>query len=215
MGKTQNWSLSENVNEFCVNGRLLPSLFFIGIQKCGTTTLDGVLSKFPQLSHGKVKEHQLFSKKDEKFMKIYKEKINRYPECNTGIVRSYDGTPNYANPNRNATENIKRFYGWHGIPVNKLIFIAMLCPNFRRISSVYYRPGFFKKQWAINPLLNSNIITFNKWFDWILKHQDQDHNSRDPLSRGFYDEIFAKYFKLFPNSTFLLIDSQLLQEYRS
>ena len=188
-----------DTNEFCVNGRIIPSLFLIGIQKCGTTTLDEVLKQFPQLSHGRKKEHHFFDQ--ENYMKNYTDYVESFPECNTGTVRSFDATPNYSNPDSYAAENIKQFYEEHGIPLNKLIFIAIVCSNSRRISSSFYRNNFFGKK------LNFNITSFNKWFDWILKHQDQDIPSRSPISRGFYDEIFAKYLKLFPKSTFLLIDS--------
>ena len=37
---------------FCVDNHLLPSFFVIGIQKCGTTTLDAILKQFEEISHG-------------------------------------------------------------------------------------------------------------------------------------------------------------------
>ena len=193
-----------NQNEFCIDRRILPSIFVIGVQKCGTTTLDGVMSRFPQLSHGRKKEHHFFG--HEKYNNNYTDYLNGFTECNTEIIKSYDATPNYANPNKNAAEDIKQFYEELGISLNKIMFIAIVCPNSRRISSVYHRSNFLLNR--PKQKLNPNIKTINKWFDWILKHQDQDILEDSPLSRGFYDDIFAKYFELFPKSTFLLIDSQ-------
>ena len=193
----RNRSLSYDSNEFCVNGRLLPSLFGIGVQKCGTSTLAGILQNFHELSRGTKKEHHFFdhSKLD---LDVY---IQQFPKCNEGIVRSWDITPNYTNPSSNSSENIKRFYERIGIPLDKVVFIAMVCPNSRRVPSAFYHA---RRMGA----LNSNITSFNKWFDWILRHQDQDEHSSTPLQRGFYDDIFERYFEIFPESTFLFIDSQ-------
>ena len=39
-------TLKKNYDEFCVKDRLLPSIFVIGVQKCGTTTLNRILNRF-------------------------------------------------------------------------------------------------------------------------------------------------------------------------
>ena len=195
---SRNRSLSDDSNEFCVNGRLLPSLFVIGVQKCGTSTLAGILQKFRELSHGETKEHHFFDH-SKLSLDVY---IDQFPKCNKRIFRSWDCTPNYTNPSSNSAENIKLFYDKIGIPLSKLVFIAMICPNSRRVPSAFYHA---RKM----DILNSNITSFNKWFDWILQHQDQDEqHSSTPLHRGFYDDIFETYFEIFPESTFLFIDSQ-------
>lgn len=200
MGKNRNGSFHENPNGLCIDGRILPSLFVIGIQKCGTSTLDGVLSKFPELSHGEKKEHHFF---DDHFENLdFNKYLKQFPHCNIGIVRSYDATPKYTLPITNSAENLKRSYDKHGIALNQLIFIAMVCPNSRRVSSGFHS----RREKGNNGDSRFTSLTkrkFNEWFEWILKHPDQDI-----LPRGFYGEIFAKYFKLFPKSTFLLIDSQ-------
>jgi len=196
--------LNKNSGVFCVNGRILPSLFVIGIQKCGTTTLDGVLSQFSALSHGTVKEHHFFDKNNLKLEKYLKQ----FPICDTKYpVRTYDSTPNYTNPDSKSAENIKLLYNQLGIPLSQLIFVAIVCPSFRRVPSAYYhsrRPHLMDG--FINNVLNFNTtLEFNKWFDWILEHQDQDKYCI--LRRGFYDDIFSNYLELFPDSTFLFIDS--------
>ena len=189
-----------NQNEFCIDRRILPSIFVIGVQKCGTTTLDGVMSRFPQLSHGRKKEHHFFG--HEKYNNNYTDYLNGFTECNTEIIKSYDATPKYTMPITSAAENIKKFYGKLGILLNQLIFIAIVCPNSSRVPS-----GFHSRREKGNQgdsrFLNLTKRKFNEWFDWILEHPDHDI-----LPRGFYDQIFAKYFELFPESTFLLIDSQ-------
>ena len=192
----QNWFLNESPSQFCVNDRILPSIFVIGIQKCGTSTLDGILSTYPQLSHGTTKEHHFFDHDNLDFDKY----IKQFPKCSKNIVRSYDATPKYTNPNTNSADNIKTFYNKLGIPLNKLIFIAIVCPNYLRVPS-----NFYFSRW--NGYLKSNKTRLNNWFDWTLKHQDQDESFL-LLRKGFYDEILAKYFDLFPDSTFLLIDNQ-------
>ena len=197
---TRNRSLNENRNDFCVDGRILPSLFVIGIQKCGTSTLDVILSKFRELTHGEKKEHHFF---DDDFGNFdLKKYLKQFPNCKKNVVRSYDATPKYTMPITNAAENIKRFYDKLGILLNQLIFIAIVCPNSSRVPS-----GFHSRREKGNQgdsrFLNLTKRKFNEWFDWILEHPDHDI-----LPRGFYDQIFAKYFELFPESTFLLIDSQ-------
>ena len=197
MKMTRNWSLNQSPDVFCVNGRVLPSIFVIGIQKCGTTTLDGILSTYPQLSHGKTKEHHFFNRENLNFNKYIKE----FPNCRKKLVRSYDATPQYTDPNTNSADNIKRFYNQLGIPLNQLIFIAIVCPNYLRLPS-----NFYFSRWNGYKIKNKKT-KFNNWFEWILEHQDHD-DSFDLLQKGFYNEIFAKYFDLFPESTFLLIDNQ-------
>ena len=198
---TRNLSVRENQNGFCVNGRLLPSLFVIGIQKCGTTTLDGILSKFDKLSHGDMKEHHFFDHKNVTDAKY----ISQFPKCrqnSQNIVRTYEATPEYTDLSTHSAENIKSFYIKHGIPLNKIVFLAMVCPNSRRIPSYFY---FCRKKGYLNP----NIKEFNKWFDWMLEHPEwMLDDTHDILRRGFYDEIFAKYFELFPENKFLFVDSQ-------
>ena len=201
--------LDESYKEFCVNGRLVPSFFAIGVQKCGTTTLDGILSKFPELSHGTVKEHHFFDgirKNGENKTLHFKKYIHEFPLCNGSmkIRQTYDASTHYTfyNHYNKAIENIKLFYNKFKIPLNRLRFIAIVCPNSRRIPSNFY---FYRSR----GFLKSPTRKFNEWFDWMLKHQDHNNFDGDnPLRKGFYDEIFGDYLKAFPDSEFLFIDNE-------
>ena len=195
--------IDEKSQEFCINGRLVPSLFVIGVQKCGTTTLDAILKKFSGLSHGARKEHHFFDQSKNQTLQFDKY-INQFPVCNGKIKISYDASPHYTNYNQHvkAAENIKKFYNSFDIPLHRLRFIAIVCPNSRRIPSNFY----FSRS---HGYLISPGRTFNKWFNWILKHQE--HNNKDldnPLRKGFYDEIFRDYLEAFPESNFLFIDNE-------
>merc|ERR1712154_408419 len=100
--------------------------------------------------------------------------LKQFPICDTKYpVRTYDSTPNYTNPDSKSAENIKLLYNQLGIPLSQLIFVAIVCPSFRRVPSAYYhfrRPHLMDG--FINNVLNFNTtLEFNKWFDWILEHQ--------------------------------------------
>ena len=87
--------MNDTPNVFCVNGRRMPSIFIIGIQKCGTTTLDGVLREF-KAGPGKIAPEHHFFDNDYLDMQTY---INQWPDCNKKeTIMTYDKTPNYTNP---------------------------------------------------------------------------------------------------------------------
>ena len=177
----------------------------IGTQKCGTSTLDGILSNLKEVSHGKGKEHHFFDNENSNL----EEYINTFPNCDeTKILRSYDATPNYTNPSSKSPERIKGFYDKLGIPLNKLTFIAIVCPNLRRIPSVYYFYLRSHKRDSLNVPVDENPnkkFPFNNWFSWVMRHLELDTYSA--IKRGFYDIIFGKYFEIFSRSTFLIIDN--------
>ena len=200
-------------NEFCIQDRMVPSIFVIGIQKCGTTTIHGILSQWSQLSHGTTKEHHFFDHPH----KSYEDYLKEFPKCNNKIVQTFDSTPNYTNPLSNAPENIARFYNHFRLNSKKLTFIAIICPNSRRIPSAFYHEKTIKAQRhpKFHGVYNSTI-RLNDWFNKTLNQHFQKTNDQIDsffddsfaiLRRGYYDLIFDKYLKLFPDSTFLLIDS--------
>ena len=135
---------------FCIQGRLLPSVFVIGIAKCGTSTFDMIVQQFPELSHGTKKEHvfyPLISKKLEKFIdSVVESCAKQFPKWSTDdqklqthkTIINYDALGGYAFPSYRSVENIKRFYKYLGIPLRKLLFISMVCPNTLRVPSCFY-----------------------------------------------------------------------------
>jgi len=181
---------------FCVENHLLPSIFVIGIQKCGTTTLTGILEQFKGIWRGK-KEHHFFDQaKTYTNYKYYKQ----FPNCKDAH-RTYDNTPNYTNPYSSSADNIKAFYEKLGIPLEGVSFIAMVCRPVERLRSAYYHNLLYHRfRW-----INNMTSNFNEWFKYILTHQEEEGDAI--LKRGFYDEIFEEYYHTFPQSTFLIIDS--------
>jgi len=186
---------------FCIENHLLPSIFVIGIKKCGTSTFDQILGQFNGISHGDMKEHHYFD---------HAEKLNdaktyyykKFPSCKSAY-RTFDDTPNYTNPDSSSAENIKAFYEKLSTPLEEVSFIAMVCRNVKRLPSDYYfnsRKGntSFHKH-------NTEDYHFNDWFEYIMSNPAEEQKAI--LRRGFYDEVFRKYFDTFPRSSFLLIDS--------
>ena len=51
----------------------------------------------------------------------------------------------------------------------------------------------------VNDTLNKKL-PFNSWFSWVMRHLEN-------LERGVYDVVFGKYFEIYPQSTFLIIDN--------
>ena len=194
-------------NGFCIKNRIIPSVFVIGIQKCGTSTLDEVLSQFPKLSHGSKKEHQYFDESREP----YSEYLKQFPKCSNSLLRTHDATPGYTNPLSNAPMNISRFYNFFGIPPKKLIFIAMVCSNTRRIPSIFYhhrRHNRMKRNTKLNAWFDMSLKSHNSGVKNPMDKFDANYDlSRMALSMGLYDSIFKTYFELFNESKFLLIDS--------
>merc|ERR1719471_81929 len=114
---------------FCVKNHLIPSFFVIGIQKCGTSTLAGILNQFDGISFGKFKEHHFFDKETMDFRNYY----HQFPLCEDAY-RTFDATPYYASiSDTNSANNIKAFYDYLGIPLEVVDFIAIVCPNTERL----------------------------------------------------------------------------------
>ena len=206
---TNSETIETNVADFCFENRIIPSALIIGIQKCGTSTLSEILSQYRGITNGNIKEHHFF---DNPYQN-YNHYIKRFPKCNENIVRTYDATPNYTNPLSSSPENIARFYKHIGLDTKKLIFIAMVCSNARRIPSAFYHE---KRNDKFRHYYNSTT-TLNDWFKWAFNRHLQNRSSPiniffDPspsiFRRGYYDSIFDEYFKLFADSAFLFIDSE-------
>ena len=199
--------MNDTPNVFCVNEHLIPSIFIIGIQKCGTTTLDGILREF-KAGPGRITPEHHFFDNDYLDMETY---IDQWPNCyKKETIMTYDKTPNYTNPSSKSAERISLFYEQLGIPLHKLIFIVIVCPNNRRISSAFYHTRLYNYFNSSNLIFNRNA-TLNSWLAWVLKHPEGDDYVI--LNRGFYDNILGQYLKLFPQSTFLVIDNQYAFEH--
>ena len=215
---TSSETTERNMTDFCYKNRTLPSVFIIGIQKCGTSTLNNLLSEFRDLSNGGYKEHHFFDNP----YQDYDNYTTQFPECNQNIVRTYDATPNYTNPLSSSAENIARFYKHFGLDPKELIFIAMVCSNARRIPSAFYHESRYRKyRIYFHDLFSSNSTAndsqLNAWFKWAFTRHLQNRSNPidvffDPspsiFRRGYYDLIFNEYFKIFPDSRFLFIDSE-------
>eukprot|EP00494_Astrolonche_serrata_P005006 UN05021 len=77
-----DWSLQERTL-FCQSGHQLPSLFVVGIQKAGTTTLSYQLRYQTGMDFGKHKEHRFFNRAAT-YMKSEHQKellADQFPEC--------------------------------------------------------------------------------------------------------------------------------------
>ena len=212
---------------FCIQGRLLPSVFVIGIAKCGTSTFDMIVQQYPELSHGSTKEHWFYVFSSKKLEKLDRNIIYSYakqfPKCNSGeqkspthkVVKTYDATGGYAFPSAKSAENIKRFYNYLGIPSSKLLFISMICPNTLRIPSCFYYSLEYmeKKAKEENKIIDIRLTKLNVWLPLVLKYPNAPYwNAGGPLRKncltcGYYDDIFGKYLEVFPKSRFFLIDS--------
>ena len=212
---------------FCIQGRILPSIFVMGIAKCGTSTFDMIVQQYPELSHGNRKEHWFYVFSSKKLEKLDKNIIDSYakqfPKCISGeqnsstykVVKTYDATGGYAFPSAKSAENIKRFYKYLGIPPTKLVFISLICPNTRRIPSCFYYSLEYmeKKANEENKIMDIRLTKLNVWLSLVLKYPFATYwNSGGPLRKncltcGYYDDIFEKYLEIFPKNRFFLIDS--------
>eukprot|EP01060_Flectonema_neradi_P000977 TRINITY_DN1057_c0_g1_i7.p1 TRINITY_DN1057_c0_g1~~TRINITY_DN1057_c0_g1_i7.p1 ORF type:complete len:354 (+),score=48.22 TRINITY_DN1057_c0_g1_i7:88-1062(+) len=186
---------------FCKRGRLSPSILVIGVQKCGTTTLQGILEKFSTIHSGKEKEHHMFDHPEsEKRNDI--NYLEQFPLCKT-YKRSFDNTPNYTNPETISATRIKEYAIRNNMPLDQILFIAMVRPNHKRLKSA------FTHEFSINDNFPPAWRKFN-YSDWVRHHLHIETNKTDRMqvkSRGYYGKIFKSYFKEFPQSTFLFIES--------
>eukprot|EP01060_Flectonema_neradi_P000973 TRINITY_DN1057_c0_g1_i3.p1 TRINITY_DN1057_c0_g1~~TRINITY_DN1057_c0_g1_i3.p1 ORF type:complete len:341 (+),score=48.08 TRINITY_DN1057_c0_g1_i3:50-1072(+) len=194
--------LNYSKEAFCRNGRLSPSVFVIGVQKCGTTTLQGILKKFSTtINSGGTKEHHMFDhppggrRTDENYLK-------GFSPCNE-FKRSLDNTPNYTNPETISATRIKEYAIRNNMPLDQILFIAMVRPNHKRLKSA------FAHEAVKNPRFPAAWRQFN-YTGWLHQHLKKTTANTDRMqlkSRGYYGKIFKSYFKEFPQSTFLFIES--------
>ena len=212
---------------FCVRGRLLPSVFVIGVAKCGTTTFDNIVQQLPELSHGARKEHWFHGLTSKKLTKFNRRLVDFYarqfPKCSERdqksqkhyVMKTYDATNGFAFPSAKSAENIKRFYKYLGIPSRKLLFTSMLCPNTRRIPSCFYYSLKYMVRRAdkLHRHIDVRLTKLNVWLQLVLQYPNAPYwNQGGPLRKnclmsGYYDDIFRKYLNIFPESRFFFIDS--------
>ena len=128
------------MSSFCVNGRQLPSLFLVGAQKCGTTSMFSQLAREwgfrfgltfeDNLAYSSEKEHHFFDIKGrwQKGLDYY---ATSFPPCGTATL---DATPNYMHTYR-AAERLREMYGeWR---TSHSTFVFLLCDPVQRAQSAF------------------------------------------------------------------------------
>jgi len=202
--------LRESSSSFCYEGHLLPSLIGIGVQKCGTTTLNKLLMQVEAMSNGHMKGHHFFDHPD--LMSTHMKKfINDYPTCDSQIQRTYDITPNYTHPGGGPPKYIKEFYDERNLPTDDIIFIASICDPANRLKSAYfYTPSDYQIHTEDGSVIKKDI---NRFIDYMLssfKRGIGDITKPGIFLRGHYDDIFGRYFDLFPRNKFVFVNSYYL-----
>jgi len=199
-------STEEKIGDFCIWNHLAPSILGVGVQKCGTTTIDRILDQFHDISHGKEKEHHYFDQSDPKLLDTPSKYWKNFPRCDgnkrSKYTRTYEYTGNYSNPDNNSPQNIRAFYDNLGLPTEKIIFLIMLCNPKKRMESAWYFQKYKYKIYKDNPAMKN----FNSWARFMIS----DENDRDPGSifkRGFFDIIMERWLEFFPKNKFIIMNS--------
>eukprot|EP00493_Phyllostaurus_siculus_P025382 UN25726 len=85
--KKSNAYMEVTVGEFCIWNHMVPSILGVGVQKCGTTTIDRLLDQFHNISHGKQKEHHYFDQTDPEIIDTPSIYWKNFPQCDENKSR--------------------------------------------------------------------------------------------------------------------------------
>eukprot|EP00041_Stephanoeca_diplocostata_P013147 m.227398 g.227398 ORF g.227398 m.227398 type:complete len:345 (-) comp19239_c0_seq1:353-1387(-) len=221
-----------NDDTFCVRGRKVPSLFILGVQKSGTTTLHKLITDhFAAITEANLTQHSLLypeSDPDPSFFRKevhFLDKIDRYnqgiswyssyfPNCSKDVV-AIDSTPNYFS-NEGQTPGDEYWYrlhntynanlkqGWE----NRMVFVIIFRdPSTRFLSAFKHlhvrNQGIVEKH--AFPLLAKAVEESTKLCA-VNKTIAGCEGSfgQDMLRKGFYAELLTQWVNTFPDSHFVL-----------
>ena len=112
----------------------VPDIFIIGAQKCGTTSLNELLDRHPQICKYGVKEKHFFSethafKREADFKHHLKDYLAEFMDCTNSSQKTIDATPSYVWIEQ-APQILKSMY--HAKDLAKKKFILLLRDPGRR-----------------------------------------------------------------------------------
>ena len=138
-----NFLGNPSMTSFCFNGHQLPSLFLVGAQKCGTTSLSAQLFREWGFRQGYQFKDGLFSDSKEHHFFDIEARWRRglayyatsFPPCGSATI---DATPNYMFETDLAAR-LKEMYGeWR---TGHSTFVFLLCDPVQRAQSAFCEPG--------------------------------------------------------------------------
>jgi hypothetical protein len=208
---------TKNANEWCMEGHLVPSVFQIGFQKAGSSSLWDQLVNKVGLKRGcgevgkpcKVwgKEEPLYMKKelhffdqDERFEKGMAFYAAHFPKCSEVAKddQAMDGTPNYITDGKKVALRIKDAYGEKA---KDLHFVLIVRSPAKRMEAGYWH---FMKD-VDGGFENYIDKTYNKAKLWIKNTSMPEPSHPNPYHGSLYGKWLAEYLEVFDGSQFTVV----------
>eukprot|EP00041_Stephanoeca_diplocostata_P012106 m.202059 g.202059 ORF g.202059 m.202059 type:complete len:343 (+) comp18812_c0_seq1:136-1164(+) len=222
----------DRADTFCFRGRAVPSLFILGVQKSGTTTLhDLIADRFPNVVTADLDQHATIFSAHNPDPRYYRKELHfldekeRYveglpwyssyfPNCTSKKV-AIDSTPNYFSNEGQAQgdefwHRLHKAYNTHLKPgwEQKIVFVVVFRdPATRFLSAfkhLYVRDKGATGQQSF-PILARAVRESTKScaVNYTLA-ACQGEFGHDMLRKGFYAELLKYWIETFPTSNFLL-----------
>jgi len=206
----------------CIDGKLVPSFYLLGAQKCATSSFAHELAKaknvvLPEMASWNGKQRNLFRKELHFF--DYPDRYNHgkpfwlqhFPQCPSTHMVAADFTPSYLStweaPNR-----LKQMYGIHS---GRLTFLIILREPLARMQSSYYHGisgSWVSKQYGSFELYADWAVwkyhhgQYRKFHDCRAKSVDADFTSYTgvPFSLSLYKDQIANWLQYFSPQQFMV-----------
>lgn len=206
--------LGDNGNRNCHKGKILPTVFVLGAQKAGSSTLwRDLVAHFP-VSPAKVlqgdpgflnKEPHFFDSDDhwEQGPEWY---LNHFPRCDSYDAerRTLDGTPNYLGSGHYAAPRIKKLYADRA---KDLKFIIIVRDPAKRMEAGYWHfmPNHLG---GFDDFVNQTI---GKAYEWIQGKGGEPY-SPNPYHGSLYGRFVKEWLNHFDADQFTLVTLQQYNE---
>jgi len=208
---------NKNANPWCIKGHLVPSVFQIGFQKAGSSSLWDQLVNKVGLKRGcgevgkpcKVWGHDepLYMKKelhhfdqDERYNKGMGFYAAHFPTCNdvSRDDQAVDGTPNYITDGRKVALRINEAYG---DKAKDLHFVLIVRSPAKRMEAGYWH---FMKD-VDGGFEHYVDKTFLQARSWIKNTSSLEPSSPNPYHGSLYGKWLAEYLEVFDGSQFTIV----------
>lgn len=220
--KTEKLSLKKDdgdqkhANPWCVKGHLVPSVFQLGFQKAGSSSLWDQLVNKVGLKRGcgevgqpcKVwgQEEPLYMKKelhhfddDERYNKGMGFYAAHFPKCSevSKFDQAVDGTPNYITDGKKVALRIKEAYG---DMAKDLHFVLIVRSPAKRMEAGYWH--FMKGDGDFESFVDKTMPAAKLW----MKNSSQpEPSSPNPYHGSLYGKWLAEYLEVFDGSQFSVV----------
>mmetsp|Transcript_12170 Transcript_12170/g.23416 ORF Transcript_12170/g.23416 Transcript_12170/m.23416 type:complete len:310 (-) Transcript_12170:115-1044(-) len=197
-----------------------PTLFIIGEQKCGTSSLFSTLRDHEAVcknvkldGESSYKELSFFDTNSTlpELISGFPRYLQHFAKCSPTQLRM-ESTPEYLSKNMTAP-NIKAVYESYGQDLKSLRFLIIVRNPVSRVLSAYkhkMRNGHWPTDKTLGEFVNTYVDEYHRWENASNLGDIYSMEMTNIVRRGLYEHSIASWFKHFDPSQFIVLSLQQL-----